>query len=156
MIGITVILAVTGQYYIWIVADSWGDVAGVVFIVALILVNCDASIHVLADQERLTTLLEHLIRNAKDATIGTGSVEKGVRILNEIAVVSISDTGEGMSAELLRDRLIRPFDSTKGSHAMGICPYQTRDYVRSLGGKMEVSSKVGVGMAFLIRVPVSE
>jgi len=52
--------------------------------------------------------------------------------------------------------LFRPFDSTKGSHSMGIGAYQARDYVRTLGGRMEVSSEVGVGTEFSIRLPLSD
>lgn len=35
--------------------------------------------------------------------------------------VSIKDSGEGMTPQFVRERLFRPFDSTKGSGNMGIC-----------------------------------
>ena len=61
-----------------------------------------------------------------------------------------------MTQEFIRDRLFRPFDSTKGSQSMGIGAYQAMDYIRTLGGQMEVTSEVGVGTTFSVRLPVNE
>ena len=60
-----------------------------------------------------------------------------------------------MTAEFIRDRLFRPFDSTKGSKGMGIGAYQVREYIRQLGGSVEVSSSPGQGTRFSISLPVS-
>ena len=60
-----------------------------------------------------------------------------------------------MSPEFIRERLFRPFDSTKGSQSMGIGAYQAREYVRQLGGHIDVSSKVGDGTRFEIRLPTA-
>ena len=59
-----------------------------------------------------------------------------------------------MSPEFIRERLFRPFDSTKGSHAMGIGVYQAREYARMLGGHLEVESIAGKGTTFTLRLPV--
>ena len=75
---------------------------------------------------------------------------------NGMANITITDTGCGMSSEFIRERLFRPFDSTKGSQSMGIGAYQARNYVRTLGGQMEVTSEVGVGTTFSVRLPVNE
>jgi len=69
--------------------------------------------------------------------------------------ISISDTGCGMTPEFIRDRLFRPFDSTKGSQGMGIGAYQAREYVRQLGGLVDVTSTVGEGSRFDIWLPVA-
>jgi putative PEP-CTERM system histidine kinase len=107
-----------------------------------------------ADPERLTTVFEHIIRNAQDATDQDGRILVDATVTDETAVVLIRDNGQGMSSEFIRERLFRPFDSTKGSHSMGIGAYQARDYVRMLGGQIKVSSEVGVGTEFAIRVPI--
>jgi putative PEP-CTERM system histidine kinase len=120
------------------------------------LLDLDHSIQVMADSERLTTVFEHLIRNAQDATVDNGQIEIAVSVANELVLVSISDTGEGMSAEFIRERLFRPFDSTKGSHAMGIGAYQVREYARMLGGRLEVSSITGKGTTFVLTLPVAK
>ena len=109
-----------------------------------------------ADPERLTTVFEHLIRNAQDATDADGEITIEEGTANGVVNVSIRDSGTGMSPEFIRERLFRPFDSTKGSQSMGIGAYQARDYVRTLGGQMEVSSLLGVGTTFSIRLPFGE
>ena len=61
-----------------------------------------------------------------------------------------------MNAGFVRERLFRPFDSTKGSKGMGIGAYQAREYVRALGGDVEVQSSPGRGTRFLIRLPLAQ
>ena len=68
----------------------------------------------------------------------------------------ISDTGSGMSPEFVSERLFRPFDSTKGSQGMGIGAYQAREYVRMLGGQLEVKSALGEGSTFSLRLPLAK
>ena len=85
-----------------------------------------------------------------------GSIAISADSADSIATISIADTGCGMTLEFIRDRLFRPFDSTKGSQSMGIGVHQARDYVRTLGGQMEVTSEVGVGTTFSVRLPVNE
>ncbi|MBT8088457.1 MAG: PEP-CTERM system histidine kinase PrsK, partial [Gammaproteobacteria bacterium] len=84
-----------------------------------------------ADPERLTGAFEHLIRNAQDATPADGQVSVEISTADGLATISIRDSGAGMSPEFIRERLFRPFDSTKGSESMGIGAYQARDYVRA-------------------------
>jgi signal transduction histidine kinase len=112
------------------------------------------SIMLEADPDRLTSVFEHIIRNAQDATDESGHIGVEATVNGNIAAVSIKDTGKGMSAQFIRERLFRPFDSTKGSESMGIGAYQARDYVRTLGGQVAVSSQIGVGTEFLIRLPL--
>jgi putative PEP-CTERM system histidine kinase len=113
-------------------------------------------LRVLADMERLTTVFEHLIRNAQDATDSGGEIEVAAESASGTIKVVIRDTGKGMSPEFVRERLFRPFDSTKGSQSMGIGAYQARDYVRALGGQMEVSSVPERGTTFAIHLPAIE
>jgi putative PEP-CTERM system histidine kinase len=113
------------------------------------------SIWVHADPERLATVVEHLIRNAQEATENDGRVNVLSFLANGMANITIADTGCGMSSEFVRERLFRPFDSTKGSQSMGIGAYQAREYVRTLGGQIEVSSEVGIGTTFSLRLPLA-
>jgi signal transduction histidine kinase len=60
-----------------------------------------------------------------------------------------------MDPEFIRERLFRPFDSTKGSKGMGIGAYQAREYVQMIGGRVEVQSSPGVGTRFSIILPIA-
>jgi putative PEP-CTERM system histidine kinase len=109
-----------------------------------------------ADPEQLATVMEHLIRNAQEAINDQGSVDVCVNAQDDSVQLTISDTGCGMSSEFVRERLFRPFDSTKGSESMGIGAYQAREYIRSIGGHIDVSSEVGIGTTFVITLPLAE
>jgi signal transduction histidine kinase len=55
----------------------------------------------------------------------------------------------------VRERLFRPFDSTKGDTGMGIGAYECREYVHSLGGEIQVESAPGQGTRMHITLPLS-
>jgi putative PEP-CTERM system histidine kinase len=112
-----------------------------------------AEVIVEADQEHLTSVLEHVVRNAQDATPADGTVSVDVSQAGAYATVTVVDTGRGMGADFVRDRLFRPFDTTKGSAGMGIGAHQAREYVRSLGGYVDVQSSPGQGTRFAITLP---
>jgi putative PEP-CTERM system histidine kinase len=112
-------------------------------------------LQVTADAEKLSTVTEHLIRNALDATDDDGRVSIDVVASEGVATVSLEDNGCGMSPEFIRDRLYRPFDSTKGSQSMGIGAYQAREYIQQLGGQLDVRSTPGSGTTFTIRLPLA-
>ena len=113
----------------------------------------DGELFVEADAERLTVIIEHLIRNAQDATDSDGSISVAAGSSDGAVVITISDTGCGMSPEFISKRLFRPFDSTKGSESMGIGAYQAREYARMLHGHLDVKSTLGEGATFTLRLP---
>lgn len=119
-------------------------------------VDVSASAFVRANTERLTTVIEHVIRNAQDATGEDGSVTVQVRQTAGTAILTVADTGTGMDAAFIRERLFRPFDSTKGSRGMGIGAYQVREYIHALNGTVEVTSSPGRGTTFTISLPLFE
>ena len=120
-----------------------------------VLQACEPAL-VQANPEHLTTVIEHVIRNAQDATRTDGSVSVAVTHRGDQAQLVVDDTGQGMDAEFLRDRLFRPFDSTKGAKGMGIGAYQVREYIHRLAGNVEVQSSPGQGTRFTISMPVCE
>jgi putative PEP-CTERM system histidine kinase len=113
------------------------------------------NVRISADPARLESVLEHIIRNAQDATPPDGQVTVTLKQSRDGVQLTIHDTGCGMDSEFLSERLFRPFDSTKGSQGMGIGAYQAREYVRALGGDVEVSSAPGAGTRFSIRLPLA-
>jgi len=68
--------------------------------------------------------------------------------------ITIEDNGEGMDESFVRDRLFKPFDTTKTGKGMGIGVYQVRDNVQNLGGNLTVESTPNEGTAFTITLPV--
>ncbi len=114
-------------------------------------VRCpDSSVFVRADRERLQMALCHAVRNAQDATDRDGEILLELLVADLTVDIIIRDTGRGMDLAFVRDRLFRPFDSTKGADGMGIGAYQLRETVRSIGGDLSVESHPGEGTAITI------
>lgn len=109
-----------------------------------------------ADTDQLATVLGHLVRNAQDAAQAHGHVTLRVKRAAGEAVIDIEDDGTGMDEEFVRNRLFKPFFTTKASKGMGIGAYQAREYVHSIGGAMSVHSTPGRGTVFAIRLPLAE
>jgi putative PEP-CTERM system histidine kinase len=120
------------------------------------LVTDIGEIWILADPDRMEAILGHVIQNAQDATNPTGSVEAGLHSTNNMAIVEITDDGAGMDELFIRERLFRPFDSTKGLTGMGVGAYECREFIHSLGGRVEVYSKVGEGTRFKLIIPLAD
>lgn len=97
------------------------------------------------DRERLQMAVYHAIRNAQDATETDGEVSVKLAANGVSCVVQVSDNGSGMDEAFIRDRLFKPFDSTKGTQGMGIGAYQIRETVRAMGGEVRVDSRVNEG-----------
>lgn len=115
----------------------------------------DDTAMVAADRDQFAMVLTHLIRNAQDATPPTGVITVQVDRADGKATVKVMDDGEGMSREFIRERLFRPFDSTKGAEGMGIGAYQAREFVRRLGGELEVVSARKKGTTVTVSIPLS-
>ena len=107
-----------------------------------------------AHRDRLERVIGHLVQNAVEATPGDGKVWVRLRREGALALIEIEDTGKGMSEAFIRERLFKPFQSTK-EHGMGIGSFESREYVRELGGAMEVDSREGRGTTFRIRLPLA-
>lgn len=107
-----------------------------------------------ADADRLGAIVAHLIQNAQEATPRDGRVTVRVGRVGDHAAVDIEDTGSGMDAEFVRERLFKPFDSTKGLTGMGVGAYEARELVSSLGGRVIVDSEPGRGTRFRLLIPI--
>ena len=65
---------------------------------------------------------------------------------------TVSDGGAGMTAEFIRDRLFKPFQTTKPA-GMGIGVYESAQYVNALGGEIRVDSSPGTGTSVRVLLP---
>ena len=115
----------------------------------------EPGLRVLADGERLERVVGHLIQNAIEATSKDGTVAIDLSRAGDYVIIQIRDTGEGMSADFIRERLFKPFESTK-SAGMGIGAFESREYIQELGGRLDVSSEPGQGSVFTIALPLHQ
>jgi len=102
--------------------------------------------------DRLERVIGHLVQNAIDATAAEGRVWVRLAKLNGLAMIEVGDTGRGMTPEFVRDRLFKPFQTTKAT-GMGIGAYESFQYVQELGGRVEVDSTPDVGTQVRLLLP---
>ena len=108
----------------------------------------------LGHEDRLKHVIGHLVQNAQDATAERGEVSVRLFPDGRMAVIEIADTGVGMSPDFIRDRLFKPFETTKAS-GMGIGVYESSHYVTGLGGQIAIDSTPNVGTRVRILLPLA-
>ena len=106
-------------------------------------------------EERLERIIGHVVQNAFDATLLGGRVWLNLDRSKGQARVLVGDTGQGMSQDFIRNRLFKPFQTTKQA-GMGIGAYESFQYVQELGGQIEVESAVGKGTTVQMLLPLFE
>ena len=102
-------------------------------------------------QDRLERIIGHVVQNALDATDPSGNVWLQLDRLGGQARIEVGDTGHGMSPEFIRERLFKPFQTTK-TNGLGIGAYESFQYVRELGGKISVVSEPDKGTRVTLTV----
>lgn len=120
----------------------------------LVTVECGAKIHVMGHADRIERVIGHLVQNAIDATPREGKVSLRLICNNGQAIVEVKDTGHGMNEAFIRERLFKPFQTTKAA-GMGIGAYESSQYIREIGGKISVDSQERVGTVVRIELPAN-
>jgi two-component system cell cycle sensor histidine kinase/response regulator CckA len=124
---------------------------------------------IMADTIQIEQILMNLVTNARDAmpeggliVIGTERVEldeefvrtNGYETPGTFVVVSVSDTGEGMDANI-RERIFEPFFTTKETgKGTGLGLSIVYGIVKQHKGYINVYSEIGKGTTFRIYLPV--
>lgn len=115
-------------------------------------------IGVTADPLRLRQVLDNLVRNALKFTPGGGSVSLSVRLQGAEAVVSVKDTGIGLS-EHERIKVFDRYyqvekDASKRARGAGLGLAICKSLVEHHGGRIWVDSVPGRGSDFQFSLPL--
>jgi putative PEP-CTERM system histidine kinase len=105
------------------------------------------------DPERFRSVLENLVLNAVEATPEEGTIQVETSRQDGYAVLTVTDTGRGMTKEFMQERLFHPFQTTK-PRGLGIGLYQCRHIVQAFGGSLIAESQEGRGTRMIVRLPV--
>ena len=111
-----------------------------------------------ADRDRFKQMLINLVDNSIKYSEENGNVYIGVENTDNTCILSVEDTGVGMSKEHL-DRIFERFyridnarSRAQGGTGLGLAI--VKHIVLSLNGKIEVQSEIGKGTKFVIRIPI--
>ena len=117
----------------------------------------DPALWLMADRSRMRQVLANLIDNAIKYTPMGGRVDVEAVLGQNMAVISVRDTGIGVMAhEVPRiwDRLYRGAHS-RSERGLGLGLSLVRAIVMAHGGRIDVSNAAGGGAIFTIQLPVS-
>jgi signal transduction histidine kinase len=110
---------------------------------------------VAGDGGKLEQIAFNLVSNALKFTPTGGRVQVGLHADGEHAVLSVSDTGPGISAEDQRDLFVRFGKSatTEVAKGSGLGLSIVKEYAELHGGGVSIESEPGHGATFTVRIP---
>jgi len=126
--------------------------------IALHLAIADDLPQVYCDRTRIRQVILNLLSNAARFT-DEGSIAVSARVESQYIVVSVRDTGPGISPEDAK-RIFEPFQQgsfqqQRGQGGSGLGLAISKQFVELHGGKMWLHSEPGRGSTFSFRIPVS-
>lgn len=107
----------------------------------------------LLDLDRIQRVFSNLIDNGRKAMRHGGVLSFDSCLEDEMVVITVSDTGEGMD-EQTRSRLFEPFFSASTSGGTGLGMLVVANVVEAHQGTIEVQSTPGQGTSVFIRLPL--
>ena len=116
--------------------------------------SLDEAVAVTADRELLSLVWNNLISNAVKFTGPGGHIRVGLEEEGVWAVVTVSDTGCGISPEV-GPHIFEKFyqgDSSHTAQGNGLGPALVKRVVDILGGEIGVESQIGQGSVFTVRL----
>lgn len=104
------------------------------------------------DSDQVHQVLLNLLLNSLQAIEGSGKITVNLDTRDDQVVVTVADTGRGISPEQLPN-IFRPFYTTKGN-GTGLGLSLARRIVEDHKGRIQVSSTVGKGTIFTVLLPI--
>lgn len=104
------------------------------------------------DSDQIHQVLLNLLLNALQAIDGQGKITVTVKPQGEFATIEVADNGRGIAPDQLPN-IFRPFYTTKGE-GTGLGLSLARRIVEEHRGRIDVTSTVGEGTKFLVKLPL--
>ena len=105
------------------------------------------------DHEQMTQAALNLLQNSLDATKPRGSIALACSREEDSVLLTVADTGSGIPSDKLEKIFDLYFTTKARGTGMGLAI--TQQIVTHHGGRISVSSKVGKGTTFEIRLPLT-
>ncbi len=111
-------------------------------------------LYIKANELRLYQVFDNIIKNSKDAMPNGGIISISTSINKDnMVVITVSDTGIGMSSEII-EKAFEPFFTTKpfGS-GQGLGLFTVYGIIKQYGGHIKLESQQGKGTKVIILLP---
>lgn len=105
---------------------------------------------------QLNEVFLNLINNAAQSIDGVGKVTVRSFVENDQVVVQVSDTGSGIPPDVLEHIFDTYYTTKPEGEGTGLGLTIARDIVRQHGGDLTVSTEVGTGSTFTVRLPIKQ
>ena len=106
----------------------------------------------ITDGDRVLQVITNLLKNAFRWTPDGAGITVELRSEDDAVSVAVTDSGPGISQHD-QDRIFSPFVS-RDTQGTGLGLPISRELAGVLGGSVELSSKLGAGSSFSLRLPV--
>jgi PAS domain S-box-containing protein len=117
--------------------------------------HASPALPVLANRVQMLQVLVNLVNNAVDAMNDRGELRVESRAVDGCAEVAVSDQGTGIPDEVM-PHLFEPFFTTKPpGKGTGLGLSIVHGIVQSHGGEIRVTTSVGHGSTFTVRLPLA-
>ena len=104
------------------------------------------------DPNQINQVLLNLLLNAIQSMDKAGTIRVSLENDEDAVLIAVADEGKGIAPENLPN-IFRPFFTTKG-HGTGLGLSLARRTVEAHGGQIDVTSEMGKGSRFQIRLPI--
>ncbi|WP_170148411.1 GAF domain-containing sensor histidine kinase [Ureibacillus endophyticus] len=113
---------------------------------------------IFTDSKRLKQVFNNLLINAIKYNNSDGSIRIFTKVLEEAVMIEFQDTGIGIEENELSEifkTFYRSSSNNPSIEGSGIGLSLSKQIINELGGSLTVSSKIGVGSAFTIKLPLN-
>jgi len=114
------------------------------------------NIEVSIDKPRIQQVLSILLDNASKYSQAGGSIEVGLRRQSSDVLITVSDTGDGISATEVENVFERFVRFSKHDEGLGLGLPIAKAIVEAHGGSIAVESIQGEGSTFVISLPLGD
>ena len=126
----------------------------------LVVRDCDPSLEVLGDSEKLRQIMINLLTNSLKFTEPGGSVAISCVTEASVVAIAVTDTGRGIPPDRLAT-VFEPFVqidrhiTAESDQGVGLGLAVSQELARGMHGDLQVVSEVGVGSTFTLRIPAA-
>jgi putative PEP-CTERM system histidine kinase len=112
----------------------------------------DNGLTVNMDPDILERMLENLILNASEAIAPQGEITITAMRIGGGTAITVADDGPGLTEEFVKDRLFKPFQTTKPT-GTGIGLWHVKNMAQQVGARIMLDNRRARGVAFTLVFP---